>query len=255
MNEIRRNAESEKILASAKCKMPKLLLAAYIIAISVTSIMSLLYLIGEILYVNSDEYYTDYDGSGSFIVFLIVSLFLLIMFIVFFVLSLKAIKKSKCIITNKRIYGTKAAFITRRDFSYRLDMIDNVEVQNRLGVNMLVITFSQRNVNLTNAQPNLFIMNYIEKSDEFFNAASNVLMSVKNDKDVKADIEIKKIEAQARQADAFMRIADNISNKQTNQPERKDDYISQLQRLKQLLDSGVITQQDFNEKKEQLLKQ
>ena len=88
MNEIRINTENEKILASAKCKMPKLLLAAYIIAISVTSIMSLLYLIGEILYVNSDEYYTDYDGSGSFIVFLIVSLFLLIMFIVFFVLSL-----------------------------------------------------------------------------------------------------------------------------------------------------------------------
>ncbi len=255
MNEIRINTENEKILASAKCKMPKLLLAAYIIAISVTSIMSLLYLIGEILYVNSDEYYTDYDGSGSFIAFLIVSLFLLIMFIVFFVLSLKAIKKSKCIITNKRIYGTKAAFITRRDFSYRLDMIDNVEVQDRLGVNMLIITFSQGNVNQTNAQPNLFIMNYIEKSDAFFNAVSKILMSVKNDKDVKADIEVKKIEVQARQADAFMRIADNISNKQTNQPERKDDYISQLQRLKQLLDSGVITQQEFNEKKEQLLKQ
>lgn len=98
-------------------------------------------------------------------------------------------------------------------------------------------------------------MNYIEKSDAFFNAVSKILMSVKNDKDVKADIEVKKIEVQARQADAFMRIADNISNKQTNQPERKDDYISQLQRLKQLLDSGVITQQEFNEKKEQLLKQ
>ena len=112
-------------------------------------------------------------------------------------------------------------------------MIDNVEVQDRLGVNMLIITFSQGNVNQTNAQPNLFIMNYIEKSDAFFNAVSKILMSVKNDKDVKADIEVKKIEVQARQADAFMRIADNISNKQTNQPERKE----------------------FNEKKEQLLKQ
>ena len=34
----------------------------------------------------------------------------------------------------------------------------------------------------------------------------------------------------------------------------KDDYISQLQRLKQLLDAGVITQQEFDEKKKALLK-
>ena len=36
--------------------------------------------------------------------------------------------------------------------------------------------------------------------------------------------------------------------------ETKDDYISQLQRLKQLLDAGVITQQEFDEKKKALLK-
>ncbi|HBP52248.1 MAG TPA: hypothetical protein DD626_02985 [Clostridiales bacterium] len=33
------------------------------------------------------------------------------------------------------------------------------------------------------------------------------------------------------------------------------DYIAELKGLKELLDSGVITQQEFDEKKEQLLKQ
>lgn len=182
---------------------------------------------------------------------MVVSLIWLIIVIVVFVLNWKAIKKSKCVITNKRIYGTKAVFVARKDFSYRLDKIDKVEVLNSLGTNTLVINFSQ-GANMQGA--NVFIMKYIEKSDKFFNAVSNILMSVKNDKDVKVDIEVKKIEAQAKQADAFAKIAENISTKQSNYTETKDDYISQLQRLKQLLDADVITQQEFDEKKKALLK-
>ena len=264
MNEIRKNTETEQVLASAKCKMPKLIMALYIIAISILSLNTLMFLIFEIQYVNSDEYLYDYEGKGSYLALLVVSLIFLIILIIVFVLNLKAIKKSKCVITNKRIYGTKAVFVARKDFSYRLDMIDNVEVLNSLGVNNLVINFSQGNGNQTavrlgnvyaNMQgANVFIMRYIEKSDEFFDAVSNVLMSVKNDKDVKVDIEVKKIEAQAKQADAFAKIAENISTKQPNHTETKDDYISQLQRLKQLLDAGVITQQEFDEKKKALLK-
>lgn len=238
-------------------------MALYIIAISILSLNTLIFLIFEIQYINSDAYLYDYEGTGSYAALLVVYLIFLIIFIIAFVLNLKAIKKSKCVITNKRIYGTKAVFVARKDFSYRLDMIDNVEVLNRLGVNTLVINFSQGNGNQTavrlgnvnaNMQgANVFIMRYIEKSDEFFDAVSNVLMSIKNDKDVKVDIEVKKIEAQAKQADAFAKIAENISTKQPNHTETKDDYISQLQRLKQLLDAGVITQQEFDEKKKALL--
>lgn len=264
MNEIRKNTETEQVLASAKCKMPKLIMALYIIAISILSLNTLIFLICEIVYVNSDEYWYDYDGTESSAVLLAVSLVFLVFAIIAFVFNSKSIKKSKCVITTKRIYGTKAVFVTRKDFSYRLDMIDNVEVLNSLGVNTLVINFSQGNGNQTavrlgnvnaNMQgANVFIMRYIEKSDEFFDAVSNVLMSMKNDKDVKVDIEVKKIEAQSKQADAFAKIAENISTKQPNHIENKDDYISQLQRLKQLLDSGVITQQEFDEKKKELLK-
>lgn len=264
MNEIRKNTETEQVLASAKCKMPKLIMALYIIAITFFSLETLIFLIAEIEYVNSDDYWNNYYGMGSYVALLVVSLIFLIIFIIAFVLNLKAIKKSKCVITNKRVYGTKAVFVARKDFSYRLDMIDNVEVLNSLGVNTLVISFSQGNGNqnvvqfgnlTTNMQnANNFIMKYIEKSDEFFDAVSKVLMSVKNDKDVNVDIEVKKIEAQAKQADAFAKIAENISTKQPNHTETKDDYISQLQRLKQLLDVGVITQQEFDEKKKALLK-
>ena len=65
---------------------------------------------------------------------------------------------------------------------------------------------------------------------------------------------MEKIGVQDKQADAFAKIAENISTKQPNYTETKDDYISQLQRLKQLLDAGVITQQEFDEKKKALLK-
>jgi len=252
VNEIRKNTETEQILASAKCKMPKLIKAVYITLICFLSLMLLVYLV---LAICVDAFY-----AALLVVFLVGLIFTICAFI----LNKKAIAKSKCVVTNKRIYGTRAMLFICRDFSYRLDMIDNVEVLNSLGVNTLVINFSQGNGNQTavrlgnvnaNMQgANVFIMRYIEKSDEFFDAVSNVLMSVKNDKDVKVDIEVKKIEAQAKQADAFAKIAENISTKQPNHTENKDDYISQLQRLKQLLDSGVITQQEFDEKKKELLK-
>lgn len=249
MNEIRKNTESEKILATANCKMPKLYIALYIVFIVIHSLMMI---VGLVLLVKI--------GSAEAFVF---GLLLLTLTVLCFILHISALKKSKCIVTNKRIYGTKVAFIARKNFSYRLDMIDNVEVSNSLGVNRLVVSFSQGNGKQIVVQPgiinksmyddNTFSMGCIEKIDEFYNAVTQVLMSVKNDRDTDVDIEVKKIEAQEKQAAAFSKIAENMSGKPTNQSEVKDDYISQLHRLKQLLDNGVITQQEFEIKKKELL--
>lgn len=230
--------------------MPKLYIALYIVFIVIHSLMMIIGLVSLVMI-----------GFAELFVF---GLFLLVLSVLAFVLNIKAIKKSKCVVTTKRIYGTKARFIVRKDFSYRLDMIDNVEVLSSLGVNTLVITFSQGNGNQVAVQPgtlnmsirpaNTFCMGYIQKSDAFYDAVTQIMMSVKNDKDTKVDIEVKKIEAQAKQADAFAKIAENMSGKQSNQSDAKDDYISQLERLKQLLDNGVITQQEFEIKKKELLR-
>lgn len=188
MNEIRKNTENEKILATANCKMPKLYIALYIVFIVIHSLMMIIGLVSLVMI-----------GFAELFVF---GLFLLVLSVLAFVLNIKAIKKSKCVVTTKRIYGTKARFIVRKDFSYRLDMIDNVEVLSSLGVNTLVITFSQGNGNQVAVQPgtlnmsirpaNTFCMGYIQKSDAFYDAVTQIMMSVKNDKDTKVDIEVKK---------------------------------------------------------------
>lgn len=272
VNEIRKNTDVEKILAKATCKMPTLYIVLYSFAIFVFLLQVIIGLCLAIICISQENNNYNADMSTDIaisIISLIVGLICLIFSILFFVLQFKAIQKSKCFVTNKRIYGTMAYFITQRDYSYRLDTIDNADVIRTLGLNQLVLTFSQGNnapqqvMYQTDrgriAASNIFAIKYIVDSSKVYEAVSNIIASIKSDKDLHTDIEMKKIDAQIKQAEAFERIAVNIGGTSTptnsqSAPASKD-YITELKGLKELLDNGIITKQEFDEKKEHLLKQ
>ena len=249
MNEIRKNKDEEIAIIKVTCKIPTSTLVGYII-FNLLALGLLIYTIT--LRINKDSVGND--------VLLTINAILFVWFIIISILSILAIKKTTCTLTNKRIYGIKATGISSKSFSYRLDMIDEVEINKHLDRQQLVLKFLQgnnadANINKTIAtNDKTFTIEYIENSEQVFEELSKALNSIKNDKDLMVDIEMEKIGVQDKQADAFAKIAENISTKQPNHTETKDDYISQLQRLKQLLDAGVITQQEFDEKKKALLK-
>ena len=63
------------------------------------------------------------------------------------------------------------------------------------------------------------------------------------------DIEMKKVEAANKQAEAIANMASGTSGKQSN----SGSYIEELKELKALLDNEIITQEEFNQKKTELL--
>ncbi len=70
------------------------------------------------------------------------------------------------------------------------------------------------------------------------------------------DIEMKRIVAQEIQAKAFEKIATGITNPQNKLKSNQNNmsYIEEIKNLKGLLDEGIITQDEFEQKKLQLLK-
>ncbi len=250
MNEIRKNREEEIIIVHAKCKMPVVLVVEYIAFMFVCVLAIIL---GGLK--NDAAYGSALLALG--IGWLCADIFL-------FLSRIYSIKRNTCTVTNKRIYGVKALFFSKTSFSYRLDVIDNVEIKNDLGLKKLVIYFSQgkdaqpqkRNGNIVN---DTFTLDCIDNNDEVYNAISKMINDVKTDKDLHTDIEMAKVGAQEKQASAFEKIAINLSNTPSDDSRHQKattlDYIAELKGLKELLDSGVITRQEFDEKKEQLLKQ
>lgn len=84
---------------------------------------------------------------------------------------------------------------------------------------------------------------------------SNLLTSVKNDKDLMVDIEMSKIDAENRKAGAFESMANNMGANPTAKVQSNNQtYIEELKGLKELLDAGIISEEEFNEKKKNLLK-
>ncbi|HCH93147.1 MAG TPA: hypothetical protein DE061_05645 [Clostridiales bacterium] len=250
MNEIRKNREEEIIIVHAKCKMPVVLVVEYIVFM----IAFVLMIVFGILK----------NNSASGVALLLFGIGGLCIDVLSCLSHIYSIKQNTCTVTNKRIYSVKALFFSKTSFSYRLDVIDNVEIKNDLGLKKLVIYFSQgkdaqpqkQNGNIVN---DTFTLDCIDNNDEVYNAISKMINDVKTDKDLHTDIEMAKVGAQEKQASAFEKIAINLRNTPSDdshpQKVTAPDYIAELKGLKELLDSGVITQQEFDEKKEQLLKQ
>lgn len=249
MNEIRKNTEQEEELVIAKLKMPwghKLCYWLFII------IFGLYSFIGLVLFSEEET------GSGL----LISGLVLQITTITIFRLHLSAVKQSSCVVTNKRIKGIKSVFFTKKAYSYRLDEIDNIEVQsNVFGKHELSLHFCQgydapKEIGFSNnsgfSHGNTFITNNIANYKEVFEKMSALLCERKNEKDLQIDIEMEKIAAEKSKAEVLSSLIVNMGNiEKANQTD--NDYISQLTKIKELFDAGVITQEEFNAKKKQLL--
>lgn len=264
MNEIRKNAEKEETIVTAKFKMPTITKVILIYFICNAALYALACLILAIIVERDLESYIIQTSIG-----ILLTAFLVILFI----FSSKAIKSSSCTVTDKRIYGVTARFLSKRNFSYRMDMIDNVEVGSSLGLRTLVLHFRQDGAigQQANVQArtggvggmnaiggNLFVVNYLTEhsAQEVYENISKLLLSIKNDKDVQADLEMKKVEIEEKKAQAFMAMASNRGEGngqgQINNQGGKD-YIAQLKELNELKEQGILTEEEFKEKKKQLL--
>lgn len=252
MNEIRKNTEEEHDIVKATFKMPLLFKVFYFVMIGMCAILTIVSLVG--LIDTFDEFTNAWDFPFA------CGLVLLIVAVVLFALHFRAIKHSSCTVSNKRIYGKTSVLIGYKQFSYRLDTIDHIEMNSALGLQTLAINFSAGNgavqpvrygVGSRRMQgANIFRVNYIVNGEEVHGALSELLMSVKNDKDVAADIEMRKADAQSKQAAAFEKMADKLGADTQN---AGGGYIAELKALKELYDEGVITEEEFGKKKAELL--
>ena len=114
---------------------------------------------------------------------------------------------------------------------------------------------SQRKVNygigvLSIRGANVFRISHIENYEEVYDKLSDLLASVKNDKDVAIDIEMRKAEAEDRKAAAFEMVASKLGSTEVQQ----DDSLTKLERLLKLKENGAITEEEYNKKKEEILK-
>lgn len=226
MNSIRRNTDKEEVLLSLRFKMPLGYMIISIILIIITAFP-----------------------------------FFVITFPIFLSIVIN-VRKWKCEITNKTIKGTMG-ILEKRHFSYRLDSINYVEVVRVFGVNSLQLFFANGSTNQTVAVRNRwnndgqtggqpFVIKWVVKAQEAYEKINELIGSIKNDIDLKTDIEMKKIDAEEKKAEAFVKMAEGLSGKVEAKPEATD-YITQMERLFKLKEQGIITEEEFNKKKSELL--
>lgn len=236
---IRFNSGNEFTIFKAKFKFPIIMIVLFWIIIGA---FVALFITGIVLQTTLE--------SG--VVYLIVSLIGTVIFVIVAPIARIAIKRCYLIITNKRVVGVVNFLVASRKFSYRLDEIYNVETTSTLGFHRLVINFSQGNgqhypVRFSRGIRTIFArgvfrVTNIDNLDEAYEKLTKLLTSIKNDKDLMVDINLNKIEAEQRKAASLETMAKNTS------------YISELKELKSLLDSGVITKEEFENKKREVLK-
>lgn len=247
MNEIRKNTEEEKLLLKAVFKMPKMLIAIYVAIIIFSAFFFASGIAVEAL---------GYDG----VIFISMGLAALLVISITFILHAVGIKKSSCCITNKRIYGTYSMVYFKKSYSYRLDEIDNVELVSFLGMNAIMLDFSQgkqttktqNNIFNNNSTNTAFRIAYVANSKQVYTKISGLIGERKNEKDLMVDIEMSKIQAETKKAEAFEKIAANMGGANQQQT-AKSDYLEELKELNELRNAGIISESEFEAKKKQLL--
>lgn len=253
MNDIRKNSEEEKTLITARFKVPAII-TVFMINLFVDA--ALLFIIGIVIAAISEKDVSD--GAFAIAMGIVILIIAIIM-----VIGSNAIKHCRCEITNKRIKGVTTNFISKKTYSYRLDEIDNVEVTRFFGVSALALNFTQghgpqnqqvtyhRGITTVSAS-NTFRLSYIANAEELYEKASELLTSLKNHEDVMIDIEMKKVEAVNKQAEAIEKLASGSAEPTPSAP-TPGSYIEELKQLKELLDAGIINQDEFDYKKAELL--
>lgn len=265
MNEIRKNLEDEKILIEGKFKLSP---GALLVLIFSTLIFGIPLILCFIFAPTMTGEVNGTPASGWAIAAPIIST-VGIMFILVLasqILRIVAIKKSQLVVTNKRIYGIYSILVARKNFSYRLDEVDNVEMVSTLGQHTLAIQFTQGHgpsllaTTYVNGIPtsggyNVLRMSNLKNYKEIMDVLNELITSKKNLVDVQADIEMGKLNAENRKADALENVAKNIavSSNSNDGNKKSQNYIDELRQLKQLLDEGVITQEEFDCEKKEIL--
>ena len=264
MNEIRKNKEDEIEIVQAKFTIPWIYTILTIFYILTISILFIIFIVFDYNLENSIiNHKPNTSINWRYYIFFICLYCLFFLSILFFIIRLASIRKCNLVVTNKRIYGTMFNILTRKKYSYRLDEIENVEETSRLGIHGLLLNFSQgygpqgtirfnRDVGTMNGV-GVVKISYILNINEVYEKLSELITSVKNDKDLIVDIEMSKIDTENRKAAALEKMSTNIYDNNSLTTNKKSNYIEELKGLKELLDSGVITEQEFEQKKKELL--
>ena len=256
MNEIRKNNEVEETLLKLSFEMPKITKIIWIIVICLSTIP---FISSFILSLEISSFIGGFHFDPSNIFMLIIPLILLIIFL----RILKSVPKWTFEITNKNIKIQTGVFGTRLK-AYRLDTIDDVEISEFLGVSRLKLLFTKGKKNqtvvvvggannsaITGVMP--VYISWITDVQKAYDKLIELIGSIKNEVDLEVDIEMKKIEAENKKAEAFSKIADGLTRKSAQDKEDSGDYISQMERLYKLKEQGVITEEEFDAKKKELL--
>lgn len=216
MEEIRKSREEEQTILSAKFRLPIILHILMPLSILMCIIMITFTLMTE---------------------FIVITIILSLLYILLWM----GIRRNRFEITNKVIKGRYFILFGYKYYSYRLDMIDNVQTSNVLGLNQIKIQFTQ---GYQGKDQNTVCINNIADFQKIAEELNKIIANVRNDKDVQTELSLKHTQA-------IESIGSAILNKQDNSKEK--DYIYELKQLKELLDGGVITKEEFENKKKNLL--
>lgn len=250
MNDIRKNLEEEKEIISGTFKLSPGAMISWIILEIPFLVFFVLMLI---LLINKQ----------NFLIPTIIFGILLLGYNIYQILKLFGIKKSRLTVTNKRVYGNFSIMLMHKKFSYRLDEIENVEMQSFLGRHTLMLQFTQGHgprqtatayvagVPISSGAGVLRIAN-LKNYKEIYEEMNKLMNSVKNVLDLETDIKMKRINTEERKAEALERMATNNIH-DTNDKKSNISYIEELKQLKELLDQGVITQEEYEQEKKEIL--
>ncbi len=234
MENFRTNNEPEKTLLHISCKVP-IIFIVLVIAFSLITFFILI--------------------SFDFGMALIVGVFTFaVLFLVLWLPFLIITKNTYAVVTNKVIRGQKSGILAKSSFTYKLDAITNIRIDSAFGVKQLILEVTQGNGGYSKN----FEIGFIANPDYVHAKLATILKSVKNDKDVSARIQAEKIKVEEKKAQAFEKMAENISTPKVIEKEKTTEktsinYIDELKKLKELLDSGILTQEEFELKKKKIL--
>ena len=247
MRGIRKNNEEEKKIVEAKFKVSII----FILSLIFVAVNSILGIISFLFSFSVGVLANDPFIFAMSIVLFPISLFISAVAVGIHLCIIIGIKRSQCIVTNKRIYGIRYMIFYKKRYSYRLDEIDNVETVSSLDIHSLILNFTQGHEAKDHLEK--YKIGCLANADELYGKLSALITSIKNEKDLMVDININKIEVESRKAMALEKLAeiqgDSSSVKNSNQT-----YIEELKGLKDLLDAGIISKSEFEEKKKELLR-
>lgn len=257
MDNIKSDKQDEKVLAVANFHAPKLLrilrIVSFVLGILfliLTIVLFTIYLININNYESSSTYgFSTYTPLFMFLVSLLSILTeIFIACSIVGTISFYKIKKCSCEITNKRIVGVTTKFLTQKQYSYRLDQIVNVEMTTFLKTNALSITYTSGSG--TNSS---FIVPYVLNANELYEILSQLLVTTKNKSDMFIDVETEKVEVMNKQATSIEKISDDINLASKNQIKSGFSYIEEIKELHALQDQGIISNEEFEAKKSEIL--